>query len=198
MCGSTVRCQHTFAHRGGSMHVLCLHLCSLDFQTEPPFDYLDDDSGDAAFVKAIGFISGQDAVEEYLSSGIYLLPAGVGLGRITDGVTPVLRLKLPLLKFHVVRKDDEDDVQFLVRVELETEGVVGSYTRLELDVCMAGLPNWGRLNHVLELVGVPYGPRPVTGMEASEKRKMDATGKTPIKRAKASRKKKAETLKIVV
>jgi hypothetical protein len=158
-----------------------LHLCSLDFRTEPPFDYLDDDSGDAAFVKAVGFIDGQDAIEEYLSCGIYLLPAGVGLGRITNGVTLVLRLKLPLLKFQAVRKDDEDDVQFLVRVELEAESVVGSYTRLEL-----------------ELVGVPYGPQPVPGMEASEKRKMDATGKTPIKRAKASRKKKAETLKIVV
>jgi hypothetical protein len=39
--------------------------------------------------------------------------------RVTDGVTPGSRLKLPLSKFHAVRKDDEDDVQFLARVELE-------------------------------------------------------------------------------
>jgi hypothetical protein len=33
-----------------------------------------------------------------------------------------VRLSLP--KFRAVRKDDEDDIQFLARVELEAESVV--------------------------------------------------------------------------
>jgi hypothetical protein len=43
---------------------------------------------------------------------------------------------------------------------------VGSYTHPEHDVFMAGLSNQGQLNHVFELAGVPYGPRPVPGTEA--------------------------------
>jgi hypothetical protein len=101
-----------------------------------------------------------------------------------------------------IHKDDEDDVQFLVRVELDTEGVVGSYTRPEHDTCVASLRNEGRLNCVFELVGVAYRPRLVPGTEAfteaSRKRKMDVTGKTPVKRVEAPRKKKGEPVKVVV
>jgi hypothetical protein len=77
---------------------------------EPPFDCPDDDSGDTAFIKAVSFIGGQDAIEEYLACGIYSLSVDVGFRRTTNIVTPVARLKLPLLKFHAMRKDDEDDV----------------------------------------------------------------------------------------
>jgi hypothetical protein len=81
-----------------------------------------------------------------------------------------------------------------VRVELEAEGIVGSYTCPEHDICMAGQPNEGRLNQVFELPVVPYGPRPVPGTgafnEALRKRKMDTAGKTRVKRAKALGKKK--------
>jgi hypothetical protein len=49
---------------------------------------------------------------------------------------------------------------------------------------------------------VPYGPRSMPGTEAfteaSKKRKMDVAGKTPVKRVKASGKKKVEALKIDV
>jgi hypothetical protein len=53
-------------------------------------------------------------------------------------------LKVPLPKFTAVRKDDdEDDVQFLARVELEAEGIVGSYTKPEHDACLAHVCNGG-------------------------------------------------------
>jgi hypothetical protein len=109
-------------------------------------------------------------------------------------MTPVSWLKLPMPKFLAVRKDNEDHVQFLARVELDAEGVVCSYTHPEHDTCVASLCNGGRLNHVFELAGVAYMPRPVPGTyaftEASKRRKMDAAGKTPVKRAKAPGKKK--------
>jgi hypothetical protein len=76
-----------------------------------------------------------------------------------------------------------------------------------MTACMSDLHNKGRLNCVFELVGVLYGPRPMAGTDAfpedSKKRKIDATGKTPVgkmplKCVKAPGKKKAEPLKIVV
>jgi hypothetical protein len=103
------------------VHALRSHICGLDFRTEPPFDCADDDSGDAAFVKATKFIRGQDAMEEYLACDVYSLSASVSFEGVADGVTPVSRLKLPLSKLEVVHRDDEDDIQFLARVELDAE-----------------------------------------------------------------------------
>jgi hypothetical protein len=69
-------------------------------------------------------------------------------------MTSVSKLKVSLPKFTVVRKDDnEDDVQFLARVELEAEGIVGSYTKVEHDVFLAHACNGGRLKHIFELAG---------------------------------------------
>jgi hypothetical protein len=182
------------------VHVLHLHICGLDFQTEPPFDCTDDYSGDVSFIKAAKFIGGRDAVEEYLACSMYPLSTNVSFKRGADGVTPTSRLKLPLPMFGAVHKDDEGDVQFLVRVELEAEGVVGSYTRPEHDTCIGGLRNGGRLNNVFELVGVAYRSHPVPGTDAFtedlKKRKMDAAGKTSVKRVKEIGKKKGETVKI--
>jgi hypothetical protein len=52
---------------------------------------------------------------------------------VTTCVMPVSQLKVPLPKFVAIRKDDDkDNIQFFVRVELEAEGIVGSYTKPEL------------------------------------------------------------------
>jgi hypothetical protein len=72
-------------------------MCALDFWAVPPFDCADDDSGDVAFVRATKFIGGRYVIEEFLACGMYPLAAGIGFDRMTDGVTPVSRLKLPLL-----------------------------------------------------------------------------------------------------
>jgi hypothetical protein len=91
-------------------------------------------------------------------------------------VTPVSKLRVPLPRFVAIHKDDKDDMKFLVGVELETEGILGSYTRPEHDVCITNLCNGGRLNRVIELVGVTYGPGLEPGTmeftEASKKRKI--------------------------
>jgi hypothetical protein len=76
-----------------------------NFFTEPPppahthINYPDSDKGDTAFVKAASAIRGRDAVEEYLACGFYPLSSSVSFGGITDGVTQVSRVKLPLAKF---------------------------------------------------------------------------------------------------
>jgi hypothetical protein len=188
--------------RGKVKHVLRSHLSGLYFQMEPPFDCADDDSRNVTFIKATNFIRGQDTMEEYLACQMYLLSDSVSYERVTDGVAPVLRLKLPQPKFHAMHKDAEDDIHILARVEMEAEGVVGSHTGSEHDICMAGQRDGDRLNHMFELAGVPYGPQPVPGtdafIEAMKKRKMYASRKTPVKHTKVSEKQKAESLKIVV
>jgi hypothetical protein len=145
-------------------------------------------------------IRGHDAVEEF-TSDMYPLAAGAGFDRVAMCTTSVSMLKVLLPKFTTVRKDDnKDDVQFLARVELEAEGIVGSYTKPEHDACLAHLPNGGRLNHAFELTGVTYGPHPMPGTEefteAVKKRKLDATGKNMSKCSKAAGKKKMEAMMV--
>jgi hypothetical protein len=112
---------------GKRMYILRSHLCALGFQMKMPVDYPDDDLGDIAFVKAASSVGGgRDAVEEYLACGMHPLFANVSFRGITDGVTPVSWIKLPLPKFRAVRKHDEDDIQFLVRVETEAETLSGA------------------------------------------------------------------------
>jgi hypothetical protein len=138
---------------------LHLHMCSLDFRTGPPFDCSGDDSWDATYVRATKFIRGRDAVEEFVACGIHPLVASVGFDKVGTLMTPVSKLKVPLSKFAAVRKDDEDDVQILARVELEAEGIVGSYTHPEREAGVMNLHNGGRLNMVFELAEVAYGPQ---------------------------------------
>jgi hypothetical protein len=183
------------------VYILHSYMCSLEFQMEPPFDYADDDSGDVAFVQATKFIGGHDAVEEFIACGMYPLVVSADFDRVAMRTTLVSKLKVPLPKFTAVRKDDdEDDVQFLARVELEAEGIVGSYTKPEHDACLAHVHNGGRLNRVFELAGVTYGPCPVLGTEeftdAVKNRKLDTARKNPSKCLKAIGKKKMEAAKV--
>jgi hypothetical protein len=134
-------------------------------------------------------------MEEFIACGMYPLATGAGFDRVATCMTPVAKLKVPLPKFAAVRKDDnEDDVQFLVRVELEAEGIIGRYTKAKHDACLAHVRNGGRMNHVFELAGVAYGSRVMPGTdeftEVVRKRKLDATGKNLSKRPKAAGKRK--------
>jgi hypothetical protein len=187
---------------GKAMYHLHLHMCSLDFQMESLFDCGDDDSGDVAFVKAPKFIRGRDTVEEFVLCGMHPLATGVCLNKVDTLMAPVSKLIVPLLKFVAVCKDDEDDVQFLARVELEAKGIMGSYTRPEHEACVVDLHNGVHLNRVFELAEVAYGPRPEPGTEefteASKKRRMDAAGKNLGKHARAFGKKKVKTVKAAV
>jgi hypothetical protein len=150
----------------------------LDFTTEPPFECANDDSGDAAFVCVASLIGGQDAVEEYLACGMLPLSANFGFTEIVDGETPMSKVVVLLPEFPLTRFEGQSNDYFLVRVELDAENVVGSYSRAEHDACIQALPNGGCLNRVFERAGVAYGPRMQPNTEASaevvKKRKADA------------------------
>jgi hypothetical protein len=181
------------------VHALRSHMSSLRFRTKPPFDCPDDDLSDAAFVWASKFIGGRDAMVEFVACGVWLLGAGVNFDQVSVGMTPVSKLKVPLPNFVASHKYYIDDVKFLARVELDAKVIVGSYTRPKHDTCIARLHNEGRLNCVLELTGLAYGPRSVPDFdalnEASKKWKTYSIGKVLAKRLEAPEKKKAETTK---
>jgi hypothetical protein len=136
-------------------------MSALKFHTKPSFDCPNDDFSDGAFIWASKCIGGQNALEEFVSCGVWPLAAGVNFEQVKVGVTPVSKLKVPLPGFTLCHKDDEDYIKFLVRVEQEAKVIVGSYMCTEHEACMAHLHNNGRLNRVLEFTVVAYGPRPM-------------------------------------
>jgi hypothetical protein len=78
----------------------------------------------------------------------------------------------------------------LAEVETEAERVLGSFGPREYDALMvANILNGGRLNRVLEQMGVPYFPRPQPGSVASQsankKQKAEVAKKPATKKAKA-------------
>jgi hypothetical protein len=119
------------------------------------------DLSDDAFVWACQNIRGRDAVEEVVSCGVCPLSTGVNFGHVKVDLTPISQLKVPLPNFPLRREDGENDVQFLVGVEQEARNIMEGYTCAEHEACIASLPNNGRLNRVLKVAGVGYGPRPM-------------------------------------
>jgi hypothetical protein len=97
-----------------------------------------------------------------------------------------------LPKFPLRHEGEEDDLWFLVRVEQEARNIVGGYTRVEHEACLASIPNNGHLNCVLELAGVSYGPHPVPVLAEVA----DVIVKVSGKRPKVAEKKIAMAVKI--
>jgi hypothetical protein len=113
-----------------------------------------------------------------VSCGIWPLSAGVDFAHIKVDSTPVSQLKIPLPRFPLSHEDGENDAPLLARVEQEARNIMGSYTRVEHNACVANLLNNGRLNYVLEVAGVSYGPCLVPiFVEVPKKRKAYAAAK---------------------
>jgi hypothetical protein len=91
-------------------------------------------------------------MEEFVSCNIWPLAFGVTFEQVKVGVRPVSKLKVPLPRFAVASEGDEDDIKLLARVETEAMVIVGSYTCPKHKACST-MPNHGRLNHMLELMG---------------------------------------------
>jgi hypothetical protein len=172
-------------------------MSALNFHTKPIASDTAQDLNDDAFVWASQNIGGRDVVEEFLSCGVWPLSAGVDFEHVKVDFTPVSRLKISLPNFPLRHEGEEDGAWFLVRVEQEARNIVGGYARAEHEACLTSIPNNGRLNCVLELVGVSYGPRPLlVSMEVLNKKKADATIKVSGKRMMVAEKKISLAAKI--
>jgi hypothetical protein len=172
-------------------------MSALNFRTKPSISDSAQDLNDDAFIWASQNIGGRGAVEEFVSCGVWTISAGVDFEHVKVDLTPVSQLKIPLPNFPLHREDDEDDVQFLTRVEQEAGNIVGSYIRTEHEASIASIPNNGCLNPVLEVARVGYGPRSVpVSPEVLKKGKADAAVKVSGKRPKVVEKKGAMTAKL--
>jgi hypothetical protein len=168
-----------------TVHALRSHMSALSFRTKPSIQDSVEDISDGAFVWASRNIRGQDVVE-FVSCGIWPLYASVDFEHVKVDLTPASQLKAPLPRFPLSREDGEDDTRLLARVEQEVRNIMDSYTCTEHKACIASLPNNGRLNCVLEVAGVAYGPFPVPiSTEVLKKRKVDE--KKGVELSKVSR-----------
>jgi hypothetical protein len=112
------------------------------------------DPNDASFVWAAATIEGRDAVEEYVACKIFSLAASFGFESVPLGMTP-----LPLFDVGTIAMEHTD--HFLVEVEIEAERVLVSFRPREyVALRVVNIPNGGRLNHVLEQMGVSYFSHP--------------------------------------
>jgi hypothetical protein len=169
-------------------------MSALNFCIKPSIEGFGEDLSYDVFVWASRNIGGRDTMEEFVSCGVWPLATDVSFEHGKVGLTPISKLKVPLPRFPLSHKDDTG---FLARVEQEARNIVGSYTCVEHDAYVSGLPNNCRLNHVLELVGVAYGPRlaPVPA-EVLKKRKVEASEKVLAKHPKGLEKKGAKPVKV--
>jgi hypothetical protein len=188
---------HVCRRGGKSVHALHSHMRYLNFCTKLSIENSGEDLIDFAFVWASKNIGGQHAVEEFVSCGVWLLPDDVNFEHVKVGLSPVLKLKVPLPRFPLSHEDEEDDARFLARVEQEARNIVESYTCAEHEACVSGLLNNGHLNHVLKLAWVAYGAHsaPVS-TKVLKKRKAEASGKVLVKRPKAPERKGTELAKV--
>jgi hypothetical protein len=129
-------------------------MSSLNFHTKPSIEDFGEYLSDDGFISTSRNIGGWDAVEEFVSCGVWPLAGNVSFKHVKVDLTLVSKLKVPLPRFALSHEDEEDDAHFLVRVEHEARNIVGSYTRAEHEAYVCGLLNNGRFNHVLKVTGV--------------------------------------------
>jgi hypothetical protein len=150
---------HVCLWGGKTIHALRSQMSALNFHTKSSIQDSGEDLSDDAFVWASKNVGGLDAVEEFVSCGVWPLATSVNFEHVKVDLTPVSQLNVPLLRFSLSHEDEEDDTHFLVRVEQEARNIVGSYTCTEHEACIASLPNNDRMNRVLKVAGVAYMPR---------------------------------------
>jgi hypothetical protein len=83
--------------------VYALHswMSELYYTVEPEVECPNNNSNNAAFVRATTTIGGRDAVEEYVACKIYPLAASFGFESVPLGMTPVSKVETPLPLFIV-------------------------------------------------------------------------------------------------
>jgi hypothetical protein len=165
-------------------------MSELDYAVEPEVECLNNDPDDAAFVRATATIKGHDAIKEYVAWKVYSLAASIDFENVPLGMTPMSKVEASLLLFAVESVASEHADRALAEIEMETEKVLGSFGPKEHNALrMANIPNGGRLNWVLEQMGVSYAPHPLPGSKASQaaikKRKAELSKKLVTKKAKA-------------
>jgi hypothetical protein len=100
---------------------------------------------------------------------MFPLAYGFGFKDVPISRIPVSEVQTTLMLFPIEPVSAKVMSRVLAAVETEVEKFLGNFVLREYDAVMAAkLPNGARLNHVLEQMGVAYGPRPLPGNLASQ------------------------------
>jgi hypothetical protein len=88
-------------------------MSALDYTVEPEVGCSDSNANYAAFIRAAAMIRGRDAVEEFLACLKYLLTSSFGFRDVTIDMTPISKVRTPLLLFPVEAVSVENADHFL-------------------------------------------------------------------------------------
>jgi hypothetical protein len=176
---------------GGRESIYILHswMSALDYTVEPEVECPDNNPNDAAFVQWTATIRGRDTVEEFMACKMFPLASSFSFRDLAICMTPMSKIRTPLPLFPIEAVSAGDVDHILAEVETDVERFLGSFRPREHDaLMMMKHPNGGRLNRVLEQIGVAYAPRLLPDSEASQvawdKRKVEVSKKSAAKRVK--------------
>jgi hypothetical protein len=97
---------------------------------------------------------------------MYPLVASFVFENVALGMMPMLKVETPLPMFAMENVAREHT---FAEIEMEAKRVLGSFRPRENDALkVENILNGGRLNRVLEQMGVLYAPQPIPGSEASQ------------------------------
>jgi hypothetical protein len=140
----------------------------LKYLTDAPYKCGADDVNVMAFEEAEAIIRGHDVVEAFLSYGIRPLSEGWEF-EVERKESPLSKVIVPMPKVIPAIGEREAGETFEAQIVLAVGQLVGNYSSSEHRTCSKELRH-GRLNHVFELVGVSYQPRPEPIAHATKKR----------------------------
>jgi hypothetical protein len=86
---------------GKGSYALNSSMSILNHVTDAPFDCLNKDPNDQAFIRANKMIGGHDTIEEFFACGIWPLRDGLHFGENVEPEVPLSKVKYYLPKFVV-------------------------------------------------------------------------------------------------
>jgi hypothetical protein len=116
-----------------------------------------EDADITAFIEVTSLIGGNDAVEEFLASGMWSLGRWFGF-EVDMKASPLSKVTVRMPRIATAIGEQETGDKFNARIEKNANKVIGRYNLAE-HTAYQGLRH-GRLNHVFELARFLCQPRP--------------------------------------
>jgi hypothetical protein len=114
--------------RGKGSYPLSSMMTRLNYLTETPCGL--EDANFAAFIEATSIIGGHDAVEEFLTSGLWPLSEKFGF-KVVMKESPLSKVMVPMPQFDTVIRTEEPGDKFEARIVNVVNLLVGNYNIAE-------------------------------------------------------------------
>jgi hypothetical protein len=141
--------------QGQSTHPLNSKMTPLVYEMDVPSSCCLEEAYFVAFIEATSLIGDRDAVEEFLTSGLWPLGQQFGF-EVETKESPLSKVIVPMPQIMTTIEQWESEAKFVERIENATNELVGQYDIAEHNAYQ-GL-RYGRLNRIFELAGILYPP----------------------------------------